>query len=309
MLPFCAVVDWGTSRFRMWIVDAQGDVLAERRSDQGISRCRTGEFGSILEQHLEALGAPQTLPVMICGMAGSRQGWVEAPYETVPTALPRIAERAVRVDEARRHVRIIPGIALRDSEVADVMRGEETLLLGAFGSREGVLTACVPGTHSKWVSIRDATVERFTTFMTGDLYSAIREHTILAHSASGDDSGHDEAAFRAAVLQATETPANLTGLLFNVRGRELLGYGKAGASASALSGLLIGTEIAAAMATDYRTDRVHLVASGTLRARYEAALHIAGIAIDATDSDAAVIAGLHDAATRWLVPDRMSASG
>ena len=130
-----AAVDWGTSSFRLWLVDGAGRALAERRSDEGMMAAARSGFAAVLHAHLAALSAPPDLPVIICGMAGARQGWVEAGYVDTPAPLAAIPAGAVIVPEKSRDVRILPGIAQRDRDAPDVMRGEETQLLGALGHR------------------------------------------------------------------------------------------------------------------------------------------------------------------------------
>src|SRR6185295_3284527 len=135
-----------------------------------------------------AVGAARGLPVIICGMAGARQGWVEAGYVDTPAPLASILKHAVAVPGQDRDIRILPGIAQRDRGAPDVMRGEETQLLGALGpdAADDALV-CLPGTHSKWVEAKGGTVERFATFMTGELFDVVSRETILAHTIAGAD--------------------------------------------------------------------------------------------------------------------------
>src|SRR5262249_55089777 len=181
-------VDWGTSSFRLWLIDRTGQVVGERRSDEGMMTAAKAGFASVLQSHLDAVGAGGDLPVLICGMAGARQGWVEAGYVDTPAPLAAVLERAVPVVGQSRDIRILPGIAQRDRSAPDVMRGEETQLLGALGlDAAGAVLVCMPGTHSKWVTISDGTVERFATFMTGELFSVVSRETILSHAVAGAD--------------------------------------------------------------------------------------------------------------------------
>src|SRR5215475_6131302 len=136
-------VDWGTSSFRLWLVDRAGRVLAERRSHEGMMAAGKLGFASVLQSHLDAVGAAGDLPVVICGMAGARQGWVEAGYIDTPARLASILQGAVRVGGQSRDIRILPGIAQRNPKAPDVMRGEETQLLGALGA-DGEALVCMP---------------------------------------------------------------------------------------------------------------------------------------------------------------------
>ena len=175
--------DWGTSRFRLWLVDGNGHVLAEKRSDDGLDTSRAQWFyGETLEGHLSALGAPADLPVIICGMAGSRQGWVEANYVPVPADLKAILSGAVKIEDIARDVRIIPGLSQSGSS-PNVMRGEETQLLGAILDRNlSNEIIAMPGTHSKWVELEEGRAKSFSTYLTGELYALLASQSILRHS-------------------------------------------------------------------------------------------------------------------------------
>jgi 2-dehydro-3-deoxygalactonokinase len=223
-------VDWGTSSFRLWLIDRAGGVLAERRSPEGMMAAAKLGFAAVLQSHLDAVGAANDLPVVICGMAGARQGWVEAGYIDTPAHLALILQRAVPVPGQSRDIRILPGIAQRDPRAPDVMRGEETQLLGALGAdAAGEAVVCIPGTHSKWARVSGGTVERFATFMTGELFSVVSRETILSHAVVGANE-EDTEAFKSAVIAAFETPALAANLLFRVRSSQLL-YGSSASSA------------------------------------------------------------------------------
>src|SRR6478609_9816917 len=120
--PAFVAVDWGTSSFRLWLVDRTGHVLAERRSDEGMMAAAKAGFAGVLQSHLTAVAAPAHLPVLICGMAGAKTGWVEAGYVDTPAPLSAILRQAARVPGQTRDIRILPGIAQRDAKSPDVMR-------------------------------------------------------------------------------------------------------------------------------------------------------------------------------------------
>ena len=165
------VVDWGTSSFRGWLMSADGAALAESRGAKAccIVRAGAGGFAAVLREHLARLGAPAGAPVLICGMAGARQGWAEAPYLRTPTRLDALHEGALRID-APGDIRILPGIAQARPDRPDVMRGEETQLLGVT-EPDFTGLVCIPGTHSKWVRIEAGRIVEFSTYMTGELFS------------------------------------------------------------------------------------------------------------------------------------------
>jgi 2-dehydro-3-deoxygalactonokinase len=289
-------VDWGTSSFRLWLIDRAAGVLQERRSQEGMMAAAKLGFAAVLQSHLDAVGAASDLPVVICGMAGARQGWVEAGYIDTPAHLALIPEHAVRVPVQSRDIWILPGIAQRDPRAPDVMRGEETQLLGALGvDAAGEAVVCIPGTHSKWARVSGGTVERFATFMTGELFSVVSRETILSHAVVGADE-EDTEAFKSAVIAAFETPALAANLLFRVRSSQLL-YGSSPSSArEKISGTLIGLELAAGLAGDQPKNGITLVASGRLQVLYRLAFETLSVAVQSIDAEEAVRRGLSMAA-------------
>ncbi|MCA6121683.1 2-dehydro-3-deoxygalactonokinase [Bradyrhizobium sp. WSM 1704] len=294
--PAHVAVDWGTSSFRLWVMDAAGDVLGERRSDQGMTAAAKAGFAPVLQSHLDALGVAAEVPVVICGMAGARQGWVEAGYLDTPAHLSDVLGRAVVVGGQNRDIRILPGIAQRDAAAPDVMRGEETQLLGALGlDAAGDALVCMPGTHSKWVHVAGGTVERFATFMTGELFGAVARDTILSHAVAGAEEAVDQDAFRSAVADAFAAPARTANLLFRVRARQLLFGGSAAAARETISGTLIGAELAASLA-GCAPGAVTLIASGRLQQLYQLAFDTLSTPVRSVDADEAVRRGLAIAA-------------
>jgi 2-dehydro-3-deoxygalactonokinase len=298
--PFCAAIDWGTSTFRLWLLDADGNVLAERRSEDGLQSMGGREgFPGVMESHLAEIGAPDSLPVIVCGMAGSRQGWVEARYLDTPAPLDRVIESAVRVEGVSRDVRILPGVAQRDPAHPDVIRGEETQLLGAMASGIEDGFFCMPGTHSKWVALKAGTLEAFATYMTGEMFGLLARQSILAHAISATEVEPDDPDFLTAVEAGIARPADIANRVFEIRPSQLLGFAAAGSGGPGLSGALIGTEIAGARARFGRLDHVHLIASGSLSRLYARALEATGSSVHTLDADAVVRGGLHAAALRF----------
>jgi 2-dehydro-3-deoxygalactonokinase len=297
--PAVAALDWGTTRLRAWLIDGSGKVVAERRGDDGLITAREKGFSNVLEGHLAALGAPETLPVIICGMAGSRQGWIEAPYVTVPAPIGAILRGAARIEGERRDIRIVPGLAQRLADAPDVMRGEETQLAGAGLPAKGRHLACMPGTHSKWVVVEDGAVAGFGTWPTGELFSVLAAHSILKHSLGEHPApvAADNPFFRQWCERALGEGGDVTSKLFAIRAAGLLQDLKSQDAAACLSGLLIGGEIASAKRRYGAGDApVVLIASGALALLYSAALDLAGLAFRTVDADEAVRAGLIEAA-------------
>jgi len=297
--PAVAAVDWGTTRMRVWLIDQMGKVLAERRGDDGLITAQQKGFSTILEGHLAALGAPEALPVIVCGMAGSRQGWLEAPYVTVPAPIGAILAGAARVPGQSRDIRIVPGLAQRLADAPDVMRGEETQLAGAALPAKGRQLVCMPGTHSKWVVVEDGAVAGFGTWPTGELFSVLSAHSILRHSLGEQPApvAADSSFFRDWCGRALAEGGDVTSKLFSIRAASLLQNLQPGDAAACLSGLLIGGEIASARRRCGASNApVVLVASGALGTLYGEALGLAGLAVRAVDADEAVRAGLVEAA-------------
>ncbi|MPZ31118.1 MAG: 2-dehydro-3-deoxygalactonokinase [Rhodospirillales bacterium] len=292
------VVDWGSSSFRGWMMAADGAALAESRGGEGMLHCAgngDGGFAPVLRDHLARLGAPEGAPVLICGMAGARQGWAEAPYIRTPTRLDALHEGAIRIDTPG-DIRILPGIAQAHADRPDVMRGEETQLLGVTEPDFSGLV-CIPGTHSKWVGIEDGRIVEFSTYMTGELFSTIAEHSILAHAVEAAGAAPtDSQPFQEGLSTALAEPTALTVSLFRLRAAQLLGFEQRADGAARLSGLLIGTELADARRRHGPLRSVRLIAAGALGRLYEAALVGQGLDVTTVDAEQASRRGLAKAA-------------
>lgn len=292
------LVDWGTSHLRLWAVDDGGAVLAEAKSGEGMGATAPSAFEGILDHHLTELDVGTDVPVMMCGMVGSRQGWQEARYLSLPADLQSVADQAVRVSGIERDVRILPGIAERSRANPDVMRSEETQLVGLLAhGMTGFDLICMPGTHTKWVRI-DATgraVTGFATSLSGDLFAAVCAHTVLRHSVSGA-SEMDWPAFDAATAVARDRPATALMDLFAVRAKMLLEGFEADAARSAISGIVIGHDIAGALERFDPPQKVMLIGGGAQGPLYRRALQAAGIAVEEADGEELARAGLFAAA-------------
>lgn len=306
-MPAFAAVDWGTSRLRVWLLDASGTVIDERRSDEGLVVAQDSGFADILERHLTDMAAPAGLPAIVCGMAGARQGWVEAPYVAVPASLVDILGQAVPVPGVTRDIRIIPGLAQRNPRTPDVMRGEETQLAGlADQIATGNHFICMPGTHSKWVVAEAGTISGFGTWPTGEMFSVLSQHSILRHSIGTKPAPvcPENPVFRDWCADAL-FDGDIGGRLFGIRAAGLLSNLGQDDAAAALSGLLIGAEVASAGRRFGRPGApVILVVSGPLGALYADALGLAGHAVEPVDADKAVLAGLVAAARRNAMLDQ-----
>lgn len=276
-IPALIGIDWGSSNLRAWIIDAAGRIVDRRADPRGAAGLQPESFADVL-QAVCGDWLTTGAPALVCGMAGSRQGWSEAPYRDCPVSRDTLATALIR-PPGSTNVFLVPGVALRrDGQLTDVMRGEEVQAVGVFNiGEDGRLVA--PGTHSKWIDVRQGRIESFRTYMTGELFAAIRTSTLLG--AGMGEAGGDDAAFERGVRRALADPA-VTALLFSVRVEGLDGRLAPGAAADYLSGLLIGAEIAA---QKDRTDPVVIVGAEPLARRYRQALAIAGQA-DARIADA-----------------------
>jgi 2-dehydro-3-deoxygalactonokinase len=230
-------------------------------------------------------------------MAGARQGWREAPYLDAPADLGRLAHGAVSPETvpAGLTVRILPGVCQREAGAEDVMRGEETQLLGLRALLPGCSGLVVmPGTHSKWALLDGDRLTRFASAMTGEVFEVLKTHSVLRHSFVGDlDPADRELGFDAGLTHGLEHPERLTGMLFKTRAAALLSGRSPGWCAGYLSGLLIGAEIGGLRDWAGASDaEIPLVGGSSLCALYARAFARIGHATRIVDATDATLAGL-----------------
>jgi 2-dehydro-3-deoxygalactonokinase len=280
-------VDWGTSNCRAWAMSEANEVVAEATSDKGMGQLERDGFEPAL---LDVIGdwlSSGTMDIFACGMVGSRQGWIEAGYRSVPCTPLDTGFAVPRVCDTRLRVRVVPG--LKQENPPDVMRGEETQIAGFLDRSpdfDGVL--CLPGTHAKWVQISAGEVVSFRTFMTGELFAAISRQTVLRHSLG---EGWNESAFAEAVADALARPESLAHRLFTIRAEGLIANLAPAEATARLSGLLIGAELAASRPY-WLGQRVALIADGTLARRYDTALGLQGVQPALVSVEEMTLAGL-----------------
>lgn len=312
------VIDWGTSNFRAFLVDtASGEVLDSRRSASGLRALSQSEFphycasqtddwrngggvasgaaGAVSGVKGAASGAAK-VPIYLAGMVGSARGWFEAPQLELPATAADLADNVVAAP-GLDNVWIVPGVKQVTPEHVDVMRGEEVQAFGAL-ALAGVDSGdcCLPGTHSKWARLDGGRMTEFTTVMTGELYHAVRFHTLPGEPAR-DEAPFDESAFRLGVSRAG-CPGGVMHALFEARSRHLYAGLKAEQVGSFLSGVLIGEEVRAMRQARPGLDTVRLVGADSLRESYTIALEAAGIRVESIDSDRATLAGVMAVAAR-----------
>lgn len=272
---------------RAWAMSGSGTVLAEGASDNGMSKLTPEQFEPAL---LDVIGPWMQGPttVLACGMVGSRQGWVEAPYAAVPCPVAREAFAQAPCKTPDLTVHVIPGI--KQESPADVMRGEETQIAGFLELNpkwDGII--CLPGTHTKWVHVSADEVVSFQTFMTGELFALLSQHSVLRHSVASDD--WDGAAFDSGLADGMARPERIAARLFSLRAEGLLHGLPAAAAKARLSGLLIGTELAAAKPY-WLGQQIAVIGAGGLSKRYVDALAAQSAPATQVKGDAITLAGL-----------------
>ena len=275
--------DWGTTNRRAYLVSGDGRCVDEMEDGKGVLSVPAGGFSDAVAEIRQRLGDK---PLLLAGMVGSNRGWVEAPYAPCPAGLQEIARSLAWPEECTA---IVPGVSWRDDDDADVMRGEETQILGALAA--GLIPAdalvCHPGTHNKWVRLQGGQITRFTTVMTGEMFNLLKEHSILADQLG--EQAEPDAAFERGVRKALAGAA-VTSELFTIRARFALGKRMADASSYA-SGLLIGADIGAGLDLADADARPILIGRPDLTRLYSAALTIAGREAVELDGEQAFLAG------------------
>lgn len=271
-------VDWGTSSLRGALINSEGIVLEKRAFPQGILQVAHGQFQHVFEQRFGDWMGAGTL-CLISGMAGSRQGWREAPYCPCPSGFEDIAQHLQWIEKDR--IGIVPGLSTWNDDTPDVMRGEEIQIFGALAAQK-IQTAqfVLPGTHSKWAQVVDGKISAFKTFMTGEFYGLLSQHSILAKTCLPDAPLKKEV-FIDGVMQSQKS-GGLLHHAFSARSLALFEKLNPAQSSSYISGLLIGEEIKSAKA-DRLDDSTPLfiLGNGQLTQRYGFAMEALGLSATA----------------------------
>ncbi len=280
--PALIALDWGTTSLRAYVLNNTGNVLEKKSAPLGILKIRDNNFDAAFKEVCgswlnNGLGAA---PVLASGMIGSRQGWLEAPYVPCPASIDQLAQKFVSLTTKEgRRVAIVPGVSTENSgAVPDVIRGEETQIIGALTSTPMQSLFVLPGTHSKWVSVEKNQITRFATFMTGEVFAVLCEHSILGHTMKGI--ADDVECFKQGYDYAMNEKVNHAGLLqqlFSARTLALFDRLPAEGLHAYLSGLLIGYEIRGALEAFDHSSGVTIIAEPVLAKRYQRALGYAGI--------------------------------
>ena len=280
--------DWGSSQLRLWALDAEDRLLAQQSLPQGMARLTPAQFEptllTALAPWLAAAAGSAPLPLLICGMAGARGGWMEVPYALLPAQPPFGAPQRVPTRHPRLQVSILPGLA--QQQPYDVMRGEETQIAGFLAAQPGYSGwLLLPGTHSKWVALEAGRITRFRTFISGELFALLSEQSLLRQlvappAGSTGEGAVQTVAFDAGVMQSYQSPAQISAALFSLRAEALLADLNAEAARARLSGLILGLELAS-MAAECRNQPLALLGAEGLVARYQAALALVEIEAEA----------------------------
>ncbi len=293
-------IDWGTSSFRLYLIDPEGHVIQRHVTDEGILAIEDKRYEQVLKKNLEQVEASDSVPIICSGMITSKNGWLETEYAPCPATTQDIAARLSCLETSEfGTIHFVPGVKQLEPQ-PDIMRGEETQLLGLTSQAKQVII--LPGTHSKWVTVENETILGFATFMTGDLYNAVTSKTILQAVRKTEWSKED---FKAGVWEGAARVRVGNGLLaglFQARVKSILELDVRADSASYLSGYLIGTEIGEAGKMGFSTLNDLLVAgSDNLTRYYRTALTELGIGSKPAPADSAAHGLFRIARIRGLI--------
>ena len=288
--------DWGTSNLRVFRYVEGGLIAQTRSAPTGIMAVGGDGFEAAYRALVSDWLAEGPVPSLLCGMVGSRQGWIETPYAACPADMAAMADKVERADCDFGAVHILPGLCVDQPGLRhDVMRGEETQIFGAAvgaaagGEGDAAELIVAPGTHSKWASLQGGRITDFSTYMTGELFTVLKTHSILGRLMDGD--AHDADAFAEGVGLSLGDAA-LSRLLFSVRAEGLFHAIAPPALSAYLSGLLIGAEIGAGLAAT-QAQAVTLIGDPVLTGLYADALALAEVDdVKQINGEVAVGAGL-----------------
>lgn len=286
-------IDWGSSNLRVWALNNNNAILDSISSNDGMLGLASSEFEPLLSEKISKWGVGDAnIPILCCGMVGAKQGWVEAPYASIPYNLMQKADNVkVRCSDHRLNVRILGG--LRQDNPADVMRGEETQIRGflsIFSNFDGII--CLPGTHTKWVHVSAGEVISFRTFMSGELFDLLSKYSVLKYSVKSD--GWDDKEFKSAVSESISNPQKIFSDFFKLRADHLLKQVEQSELRSKLSGYIIGAELAGAKPY-WLGHNVVILGNNNLSKIYKTALAGQGIFAQQIDATECTLNGLAQA--------------
>jgi len=285
--------DWGTTHMRAWAIGEEDNVLAFRESNEGMKDLQQNEFEPVLLRLIESwLDDTKVTTVMACGMVGAKQGWVETPYLKTPCVpIDNNQLTTANTNDQRIKVHLVPGVM--QNHPADIMRGEETQIAGFINKNpdfNGVV--CLPGTHTKWVNVKEGQITSFKTFMTGELFGVISNHTLIRHSIS--IKGWNQAGFEAGIHEGFNNPGSIASDLFSLRAESIVNDLDRDQARSTLSGLLLGVELNGAQ-TFWENSKVIIIGSPLLSNNYHQGLKILGGKSQLFSLETATLSGLSSA--------------
>ena len=289
-------IDWGTTNYRAYKVDLKKNkILNKIEINQGILKLNSSlQYIKIISKTLEDFNLNKDQFILMAGMVGSKKGLYEAPYVNVPTTLKKIANKILNKKVLKFNIKIVPGLVYKNENFYDVLRGEETLAIGAINKLniKKKCYLCCPGSHSKWIVIKKNQFYSFSSYMSGELYSAIIKATILSQSLSISNVKISKSFFKKGLVLMNKG-YSLSNLLFKVRTMDLFKQANTTQRNSFLSGLIIGLEINhISKKKDLYKSAVILIASGPLTELYSISLKFFKIKFNLVNSDECFITGM-----------------
>ena len=233
-------IDWGTSNFRAYLMKNE-EVLDKISSNDGMKFVKKNHFENILIKNISKwLSSGEVIEILASGMVGAKQGWIEVPYAETPCSVMKLKVLSPKVNNKKIKIYIVSGVSQNSPE--DVMRGEETQLAGYFLDNPNFSgSICLPGTHSKWVNVKNYKILNFNTYLTGELYEIIKNYSVLKHSLETNE------IFEKKLIKGAESilknPNSLSNLLFQLRAKDLLSNQSSIEANSLLSGYFLGLEL------------------------------------------------------------------
>lgn len=281
--PALIGIDWGTSSLRAFLIGAGGEVLDHISKPLGIMQINDGDFERSFNDLVGPWQQAIDLPIIASGMITSRNGWVETPYVSVPSGVQQLADALVTHKTSDgTTITFVTGMTIDHNGVPDVMRGEETQIIGASGLDMSNGIFVMPGTHSKWITVSCDQIVDYSTYMTGEVFAALSKHTILATLM--EYAPFKEDAFRKGCAVGLAEGSNFLHDLFGVRSLPLFGKITGTMVKDYLSGLLIGAEVKGADVAQIKGP-VTIIGRDDLADRYEIALSIAGLKTNRAPDD------------------------
>ena len=284
-------IDWGTTNVRIWLFSKTGQVLKETTLESGMNVIKNDQYeGIILDTLSNWKVCTNSVDIIACGAIGAKNGWVEVPYVETPCKpvdVKKLFEVPNSISDLK--ITITPGISTLKPN-CDVLRGQETQIHGfvsKYPEFDGVL--CLPGTHTKWVQVRNSLIVSFQTFMTGEIFDLLRHNSILRHSINSRFFDYTE--FISTLNETLSRPERLAGQLFRIRAKELLEKPSDRQSYSSLLGILIGAELAGSKAY-WLGQKVALISTEAFSKPYQIALQQTGLDPEIYEAEEITILGL-----------------